>query len=64
MTFGLKLMVLTIFLSVLGLFLGVAGLIAGWSWARGIGLVSAIVLAIVFWLEPSDRFLFGSKKED
>ncbi|MDF1635729.1 hypothetical protein [Mycoplana sp. MJR14] len=64
MTFGLKLMVLTIFLSVLGLFLGVAGLIAGWAWAKGIGFVSLVLLAVVFWLEPHDRFLFGSKKED
>jgi hypothetical protein len=64
MTFGLKLMVLTIFISVLGVFLGVAGMIAGWAWAKGIGLVSVVLLAIVFWLEPNDRFLFGSKKED
>ncbi len=64
MTFGLKLMVLIIFIAVLGLFLGVAGLIAEWPWAKGAGLVSAAVLAIVFWLEPNERFLFGSKKED
>ncbi|WEX87026.1 hypothetical protein PZN02_003367 [Sinorhizobium garamanticum] len=64
---GTKVMVMTILVSVAGLFLGVVGLIAEWPVAKGIGICSGLLLALVFWLSANvksdtlDRFLFGRR---
>lgn len=64
---GMKVMAMTILVSVAGLFLGVAGLIADWPVAKGIGICSGLLLALVFWLSANvksdtlDRFLFGRR---
>jgi hypothetical protein len=64
---GMKLMVLSIFVSVIGLATGVVGLIADWPSAKGIGICSGLLLVVVFWLsanvkdETLNRFLFGRR---
>ena len=64
---GMKVMVLTIFISVIGLAIGGAGLIGDWPIAQGIGICSGLLLAFVFWLsanvkdETLNRFLFGRR---
>ncbi|MCA1405089.1 hypothetical protein I6F26_12000 [Ensifer sp. IC3342] len=64
---GMKVMVMTIVVSVAGLFLGVAGLIVDRPVAKGIGICSGLLLALVFWLSANvksdtlDRFLFGRR---
>ena len=69
MTFGMKMMVLIIFVSMMGLLLGFAGLVFDWQIAKTLGTVSAVILAIVFWLssgvrnETLDRFLRGRKED-
>jgi hypothetical protein len=69
MTLGMKMMVFIIFISVMGLFLGFAGLMFDWQIAKTLGIVSGVILAIVFWLssgvknETLDRFLRGRKED-
>ncbi len=64
---GMKAMVLAIVVSVVGLATGFVGLIADWPTAKGIGLCSGLLLAVVFWLsanvkdETLNRFLFGRR---
>ncbi|WDZ78394.1 hypothetical protein PWG15_07900 [Ensifer adhaerens] len=64
---GMKLMVLSIFVSVIGLATGVVGLIADWPIAKGIGVCSGLLLVVVFWLsanvkdETLNRFLLGRR---
>ena len=67
MTVGMKVMLMTIFISVLGCFIGIAGLIGDWPVAKNIGFFSLAVLLAVFWLSSEvktrtlERFLNGNK---